>query len=522
MFELKTRVAESWDIESWAALGELINKIPGREIGTLGFRDITPTALEAFPKLQSTDLNIVRGRFAILKRVNVSLSEVLPLVHLSPQLNYGGIGRLLSSHHPKRLIFLSTKLDAWSKLLEPNWSGSPSSLMPGITVSRKLAESNDSEDSLFMQTFYQLQSFPVCTLRRRDQSFRVRFAGEGGHDVGGLYRDLFTEMCTELREARPSLFFHPMHSKSRRETLLPRPSLTSKMDEKLFEFVGVLMGICTLRHGATLSLDINPIVWKSLVKEPLRESSLNDIDEVTAQKVSFIRSMEKEELEFVFPDTTFVAVRGDHVDESDRNGLHELCPFGIQRRVTIENVLEYADLLVNFRLREYEYQTNMLRRGIACIVPIRLFPMFTWQELEHLICGVADVDVEMLQNQTKYVGGVQPTDIHITFFWDVLSNEFTAADRTQFLKFVWGRERMSSVEEGVNVFQIGPHVRSVNSGNPDMWLPVAHTCFFSLDLPAYSSREITKSKLLFAMNNCNAIDADDDGEGHANMALEVT
>ena len=65
---------------------------------------------------------------------------------------------------------------------------------------------------------------------------------------------------------------------------------------------------------------------------------------------------------------------------------------------------------------------------------------------------------------------------------------------------------MSNVEEGVNVFQIGPHVRSVNSGNPDMWLPVAHTCFFSLDLPAYTSREITKSKLLFAMNNCNAIE----------------
>ena len=79
----------------------------------------------------------------------------------------------------------------------------------------------------------------------------------------------------------------------------------------------------------------------------------------------------------------------------------------------------------------------MLRQGISSIVPVRLLPMFTWQELEHLICGVADVDVEMLQNQTKYVGGVSQTDAHITFFWDVIANEFTPEDRTQFLKFVW-------------------------------------------------------------------------------------
>lgn len=39
-------------------------------------------------------------------------------------------------------------------------------------------------------------------------------------------------------------------------------------------------------------------------------------------------------------------------------------------------------------------------------------------------------------------------------------------------------------------------------------LPVAHTCFFSLDLPPYSSYEVTRSKILYAIVNCQAIDAD--------------
>jgi len=43
----------------------------------------------------------------------------------------------------------------------------------------------------------------------------------------------------------------------------------------------------------------------------------------------------------------------------------------------------------------------------------------------------------------------------------------------------------------------------------DNYLPVSHTCFFSLELPAYSSKEIMAAKLRYAIYNCQAIDADD-------------
>jgi hypothetical protein len=43
---------------------------------------------------------------------------------------------------------------------------------------------------------------------------------------------------------------------------------------------------------------------------------------------------------------------------------------------------------------------------------------------------------------------------------------------------------------------------------PDIMLPVAHTCFFSIELPRYSSYEILRDKLRYAFTNCQAIDTD--------------
>lgn len=46
------------------------------------------------------------------------------------------------------------------------------------------------------------------------------------------------------------------------------------------------------------------------------------------------------------------------------------------------------------------------------------------------------------------------------------------------------------------------------SYNADLILPEAHTCFFTIDLPRYSSFENLKNKLLYAITNCQAIDTD--------------
>ena len=38
---------------------------------------------------------------------------------------------------------------------------------------------------------------------------------------------------------------------------------------------------------------------------------------------------------------------------------------------------------------------------------------------------------------------------------------------------------------------------------------MAHTCFFTLDLPAYTTEDSLREHLLYAIHNCQDIDADD-------------
>ncbi len=46
--------------------------------------------------------------------------------------------------------------------------------------------------------------------------------------------------------------------------------------------------------------------------------------------------------------------------------------------------------------------------------------------------------------------------------------------------------------------------------NPDKALPRADTCFFNIEIPAYTSREIAKKQILFAIHSTVTMDRDAD------------
>jgi len=72
-----------------------------------------------------------------------------------------------------------------------------------------------------------------------------------------------------------------------------------------------------------------------------------------------------------------------------------------------------------------------------------------------------------------------------------------------FLRFVWGRSRLP-VSESDWTQQFTIH--ALKAG--DDKLPIAHTCFFSLELPQYSNYDTLRKKIQFAIFNCMAIDVD--------------
>ena len=67
--------------------------------------------------------------------------------------------------------------------------------------------------SIFGQAFRILHGKPVAAFRRSDQLFKVLFAGERGHDAGGLYREAWSMMCQELMSSTLPLLLPCANSK---------------------------------------------------------------------------------------------------------------------------------------------------------------------------------------------------------------------------------------------------------------------------------------------------------------------
>jgi len=81
----------------------------------------------------------------------------------------------------------------------------------------------------------------------------------------------------------------------------------------------------------------------------------------------------------------------------------------------------------------------------------------------------------------------------------------TNVERKLFLQFVWARSRLPSREIDFEApFKIIKDTKSIG----DDALPSASTCFFTLTLPEYSSREVLKRKLLFAIENGYTMESD--------------
>ena len=85
-----------------------------------------------------------------------------------------------------------------------------------------------------------------------------------------------------------------------------------------------------------------------------------------------------------------------------------------------------------------------------------------------------------------------------------------------FLRFSWGRSRLplTKADFGSEKFII----TKLEHSKPDSRLPIAHTRFFTPDLPAYSSAEALRAKLTYAIFNCVSIDGDNTSEGMAATA----
>ncbi|KAK0081548.1 hypothetical protein PV325_011960 [Microctonus aethiopoides] len=191
------------------------------------------------------------------------------------------------------------------------------------------------------------------------------------------------------------------------------------------------------------------------------------------------------------------------VNEFGVNDVRDLIPNGRNVIVTEETKIEYIRLVCQMKMTgAIRKQLTSFLEGFYDIIPKRLISIFNEQELELLISGLPNVDIEDLRANTEY-HKYNPTSLQIQWFWRALRG-FDQADRAKFLQFVTGTSKVplqgfGALEgmNGVQKFQIHRDDRSTDR------LPSAHTCFNQLDLPVYETYDKLRSNLLKAIHECS-------------------
>jgi len=87
-------------------------------------------------------------------------------------------------------------------------------------------------------------------------------------------------------------------------------------------------------------------------------------------------------------------------------------------------------------------------------------------------------------------------------------NHLVIKKKKKFLRFICGREKLPPVL--TSNFVIQEFQTFGDEEYVDNYLPVSHTCSFALELPEYSTKEILREKLLYAITYCRNIDLDGD------------
>ena len=176
----------------------------------------------------------------------------------------------------------------------------------------------------------------------------------------------------------------------------------------------------------------------------------------------------------------------------------ELRPGGAFQEVTEENKEQYVDLVVTHRIAgRIAEQLRAFMEGLGDVLPLDLLHTFNEHELELLIGGTTEIDMDDWKRFTDYYG-YQESDWMIKWFWLSLRS-WSAEQKARLLQFTTGT---SSVP--VNGFKDlqgsdGPRrFTIVKSGDPS-GLPRSHTCFNRLDLPPYEDYATLERKLRFAI-----------------------
>lgn len=176
----------------------------------------------------------------------------------------------------------------------------------------------------------------------------------------------------------------------------------------------------------------------------------------------------------------------------------ELCPGGKDMVVNRFNRSEFIRLYIEWEFcRQCEGQLAAFKKGFERMVDKEAVKaVLDSAELEALICGQRKLNFADLRDTAIYANGFTPDCAQMKWLWEIVLEEWDDEKRRQLLSFSTGSDRAPVAGLRSLKFYI-----VLEGGDDDNKLPTSHTCFNQLLMPRYSSKDVLREKLQFAIDN---------------------
>ncbi|XP_058880631.1 E3 ubiquitin-protein ligase NEDD4-like isoform X15 [Acipenser ruthenus] len=406
----------------------------------------------------------------------------------------------------------NTKITQWEdpRLMNPAITG------PAVPYSREFKQKYDYfrkklkkpadipnrfEMKLHRNNIFEESYRRIMSLKKPDNlkaRLWIEFESEKGLDYGGVAREWFFLLSKEMFNPYYGLF---EYSATDNYTLQinPNSGLCNEDHLSYFKFIGRVAGMAVF-HGKLLDgFFIRPF-YKMMLGKQITLKDMESVDSEYYNSLKWILENDPTELDLRFC-----------IDEENFGQTYQvdLKPNGSEMVVTNDNKKEYIDLVIQWRfVNRVQKQMNAFLEGFTELTPIDLIKIFDENELELLMCGLGDVDVNDWRQHTVYKNGYCPNHPVIQWFWKAVLL-MDAEKRIRLLQFVTGTSRVPMNGFAELYGSNGPQLFTIEQWGTPEKLPRAHTCFNRLDLPTYETFDDLREKLLMAVENAQGFEGVD-------------
>ncbi|RYG68406.1 hypothetical protein EON64_05250 [archaeon] len=302
---------------------------------------------------------------------------------------------------------------------------------------------NINRANLLVDSFNAIMSIGTADLRK---VFKFNFIGEMGIDAGGLEREWYSLICQEVFSPQHGFFVNCSNKDHNMNAYHINPlvhlvyvqhdspglvsgGINSSNFLLYYQFIGRVLGKALLSQqhiNANLSLPLR----KQIINVPISFSDLEFIDEELYSNLMYLkRNSNISSLGLDFSIT--YTYHKQHI-------TCELLPNGSDVLVDDSNKYEYLQLRLQHRMLDsVKEPLRHLLCGFYEVIPPDIISVFDYMELDLLLCGVQDINLDDWLRHTEYQGEYNSRHPIIRWFWKAVES-MSHEERVRLLQFTTG------------------------------------------------------------------------------------